>query len=78
MNAVVEQALDLWGLQGATYSLVAARENAVFKITSGTGNYALRLRRTGYRTDAELRSELQWMKGASPNPVNIARPASCG
>jgi Ser/Thr protein kinase RdoA (MazF antagonist) len=74
MNAVVEQALDLWGLHGATYSLVAARENAVFKITSGTESYALRLHRSGYRTDAELRSELQWMRAVSECGIKVPTP----
>ena len=74
MNAVVERALDLWGLHGASYSLVAARENAVFKITSGTKSYALRLHRSGYRTDAELRSELQWMKAASEGGIKVPAP----
>ena len=74
MNAVVEQALDLWGLHGATYSLVAARENAVFKITSGTESYALRLHRSGYRTDAELRSELQWMNAVCEGGLKVPAP----
>lgn len=74
MNAIVEQALDLWGLHGATYSLVAARENAVFKITTGTDNYALRLHRAGYRTDAELRSELHWMHAVAEGGIKVPAP----
>jgi Ser/Thr protein kinase RdoA (MazF antagonist) len=74
MNAVVEQALDLWSLHDATYSLVAARENAVFKITSDTDNYALRLHRSGYRTDAELLSELQWMNAVSEGGIKVPAP----
>jgi Ser/Thr protein kinase RdoA (MazF antagonist) len=74
MNAVVKQALDLWGLRDANFSLVAARENAVFKITTGSESYALRLRRTGYRTDAELRSELQWMNAVSEGGIKVPTP----
>lgn len=74
MNAVVEQALDLWGLHDATYSLVAARENAVFKIASGADTYVLRLHRSGYRTDAELRSELQWMNAVSKGGLKVPAP----
>lgn len=74
MNTVVEKALDLWSLSGADYTLIAARENAVYKITSGKENYALRLHRQAYRTDAELRSELQWMHALSCGGISVPDP----
>ena len=74
MNAVVEQALALWGMGGASSSLVAERENAVYKISADTVTYALRLHRQGYRTDAELRSELQWMNAVSKGGINVPTP----
>jgi Ser/Thr protein kinase RdoA (MazF antagonist) len=74
MNAVVKQALKFWGMAGADYALVAARENAVYKIIMGTNTYALRLHRKGYRTDAELRSELQWMHAISEGGIKVPTP----
>jgi Ser/Thr protein kinase RdoA (MazF antagonist) len=74
MNAVVDQALALWGMNGANYTLIAARENAVYKISTDTVTYALRLHRQGYRTDAELRSELQWMHAVSEGGINVPTP----
>ena len=74
MSPIVKQALDLWGLHDANFSLVAARENAVFKIMTDTESYALRLHRAGYRADAELRSELQWMNAVSAGGINVPTP----
>ncbi len=74
MNAVVEKALGLWGFERAEYALVAARENAVYKVTVGTETYALRLHRCGYRTDAELRSELEWMDAVSKGGIKVPTP----
>jgi Ser/Thr protein kinase RdoA (MazF antagonist) len=74
MNAVVKQALKFWGMAGADYALVAARENAVYKITMDTNTYALRLHRKAYRTDAELRSELKWMHAVSQGGIKVPIP----
>lgn len=74
MNAVVAQALEQWHLKGATYHLVAARENAVFKVTHGLQTFALRLHRKGYRTDAELWSELQWMAAMGAAGISVPAP----
>lgn len=74
MTAVIEQALDRWGLVGATYTLAAARENAVYQITTPTGLMALRLHRVGYRTDEELASELDWMAEVSRHGVSVPEP----
>ena len=76
MNAVVDQALALWGFNGAKFKLIAARENAVYKISTDTVTYALRLHRQGYRTDAELRSELQWMHAVSDLAASMCQPRS--
>ena len=74
MNALVEQALPLWGLEGAHYTLIAARENQVFRIETPTGPVALRLHRQGYRTDAEIASELHWMAAASARNLSVPNP----
>lgn len=74
MNAALGKALHLWGLADATYALVAARENAVYKVTTPTGTFALRMHRHGYRTNAELASELVWMKGAGDAGISVPFP----
>ncbi|MEP3783323.1 MAG: phosphotransferase [Ascidiaceihabitans sp.] len=74
MNQIVERALYQWDMIGAPYELVAARENAVFKVDGGNGSFALRLHRHGYRTDAELRSELHWMRAVSDGGVEVPVP----
>lgn len=74
MNAVVEKTLSLWGLNGSTYSLAAARENAVFRVTTDTATYALRLHRKGYRTDQELWSELKWMDATAKGGIIVPTP----
>lgn len=70
----VEQALALWGLAGAECRLVAGRENRVFRVTAPWGMAALRLRRPGYRSDAELRSELDWMAAMRAAGLSVPRP----
>lgn len=74
MNVVVDQALVQWGFSGATYVLAAARENAVYRVSHGAQTYALRLHRVGYRTDAQLLSELQWMKAAGDGGLAVPAP----
>ncbi|WP_375261971.1 phosphotransferase enzyme family protein [Palleronia sp.] len=72
--AVVEAALALWGLDRASYRLVAERENRVFQIHHAGQRYALRLHRPGYRSDAELISELQMMAAAGRAGLNVPNP----
>jgi len=74
MNQTVDRALIEWDMAGAPYEFIAARENAVFKVDAATGSYALRLHRQGYRTDAELRSELQWMKAVAEGGIEVPVP----
>lgn len=76
MNAMVKKALDLWGMTDAQYSLVAARENAVYKVSSSKGTFAIRLHRQGYRTNQELWSELKWMEAASSGGISVPIPIS--
>lgn len=78
MNAIVEQALTLWGFEDATWSLIADRENAVYRVDAGHGSFALRLHRQGYRTDAELCSELMWMAALGKGGLSVPVPClSC-
>lgn len=74
MNAIVEQTLALWDMPNARCVLVAERENAVFKVTTDTKSYALRLHRQGYRTDQELWSELKWMEVAAKGGIRVPQP----
>ncbi len=74
MNALVEQALALWGMGGASTQLVAARENHVYRVDHEDRSYALRLRRPGYRSDAELRSELDWMAAVASGGLHVPTP----
>lgn len=74
MSAVVEQALALWGLSGARYALVAARENAVYRVTANGVSHALRLHRKGYRSDQELWSELELMSAVARGGIQVPDP----
>lgn len=65
-------ALQQWGIEAATLDLIKYRENAVFKVERDGEPLALRMHRHGYHSDAELRSELQWMQAL--NTVGIHTP----
>jgi Ser/Thr protein kinase RdoA (MazF antagonist) len=56
-------ALEHWRLADARLSLLKYRENAVFAVTDPglARRFVLRVHRSRYHSDAELRSELQWM-----------------
>ena len=55
-------ALAEWGLGGADLSPVAYRENMTFKVDGGKrGAFALRIHQANYRTDAQIKSELDMM-----------------
>ena len=60
-SATAAAALPHWGLQGADLKLIKFRENAVFEVQHDQQQYALRLHRIGYHSDAALQSELEWM-----------------
>lgn len=54
-------ALELWEMEGAACRFVAGRENRVYKVVHCGATYALRFKRPGYHSDAELMSELDWL-----------------
>jgi Ser/Thr protein kinase RdoA (MazF antagonist) len=63
LRPLVERALGLWNMTGASYSLIKMRENAVFGLVLRDGSRAvMRVHRAEYHTDDELRSELEWMR----------------
>jgi Ser/Thr protein kinase RdoA (MazF antagonist) len=74
MTPIVAQALALWGMDGAEWSLVAARENHVYKVQTGGNSYALRLHRQGLHSDAALRSELKWIAELGARGVGVPTP----
>ncbi|GAA4155391.1 phosphotransferase [Leifsonia shinshuensis] len=50
------------------------RENVVFRVTSGSAEWALKVHRPGYRTDREIESESAFLESAARAGVNVARP----
>ena len=74
MSDTVEKALELFGLPGASYHLVAARENQVFRVDKEGDAFALRLHRPGYRSDQQLWSELQWMSATASGGLHVPTP----
>ena len=74
MSDIVEKALRQWGMTGAQCKLVASRENAVYEVSDARGRFALRLHRQGYRSDAELRSELAWMAAVAEGGLSVPSP----
>ncbi|MES0824534.1 phosphotransferase enzyme family protein [Ruegeria sp. SCP11] len=69
-----EKALSLWGFEGASCQLIAERENRVFRVDHQGKAFALRLHRLGYRTDAELWSELEWMGALAKGGLHVPAP----
>ncbi|WP_375175047.1 phosphotransferase enzyme family protein [Pseudooceanicola sp.] len=76
MTAVVEKALMLWGMEGADWHLIAERENRVYRVDHAGRAFALRLHRPGYCSEAELRSELQWMEAADAGGLGVPAPVA--
>lgn len=73
-EAIVDAALRRWGLAGAPYRLAAARENRVYRVAAPGGPFALRLHRPGYRSRAEILSELRWMAMPTDDRLSLPRP----
>jgi Ser/Thr protein kinase RdoA (MazF antagonist) len=71
LEAAGRAALHEWGIDDASLELIKHRENAVFKMTSGDRIGALRIHRHGYHSDAELKSELQWMQALSESGIQV-------
>ncbi|MBL9073752.1 phosphotransferase [Tabrizicola sp.] len=74
MNQVIETALALWGKAGASVELVATRENHVYRLDHEGAAFALRLHRSGYRSDGELQSELAWMAAVARGGLRVPAP----
>jgi Ser/Thr protein kinase RdoA (MazF antagonist) len=70
--ALARGALGGWNLDARELTLLKYRENAVFRVTTADGTrYAIRVHRAGYHSDAELKSELQWMRALSADGFDV-------
>lgn len=78
MQQLAAKAAGLWGFDAASLTLAAHRENAVFRLETGQGTFALRLHRPGYRSNQELESELQFMAMLSLHGVAVPAPIASG
>lgn len=68
-------ALSRWPLDIRSVALAAQRENEVHRAEAGDGRvYALRFHRPGYRSDAQLQSELSWMAALAAGGLDVPRP----
>ncbi len=68
-------ALSFWPLDIRSVTLAAQRENEVYRVEAGDGRvYALRFHRPGYRSDAQLQSELSWMAALAAGGLEVPRP----
>ncbi|WP_421982099.1 phosphotransferase enzyme family protein [Roseibium sp.] len=76
MDEAISELLALWGVQTAESTLVAARENRVFRVNDGSRTLALRLHRPGLRSSVELRSELAWMAELGRNGISVPYPVA--
>jgi len=74
MLELAQKTLDHWGMAGAEVSLVAQRENVVFRVAQDGRTYALRLHRPGYQTAAMMASELDWMQHLGTQGVVVPTP----
>jgi Ser/Thr protein kinase RdoA (MazF antagonist) len=69
--AAGHEVLQDWDIHDAEISPIKYRENAVFRVEHACGRCALRMHRTGYHSDAELYSELQWMQALDEAGVSV-------
>lgn len=68
------EALALFGMEGAAIGPRVMRENQVYRVTHDGADYALRLHRPGYRSRAQLESELQWMAMLAEHGLGVPSP----
>lgn len=71
MDELARSALHHWNLDSAELTLLACRENTVFRVTGEDCRYALRVHRPGYHSDSALRSELQWLQALSDADIEV-------
>lgn len=67
-------AAALWGIRAPDLTLAARRENIVYRAETPDGPRALRLHRPGYRSRAELVSEMEWMEALAELGMRVPHP----
>ena len=68
-------ALSRWAMPVKTCTVAAERENVVYRVEDNGGAvYALRFHRKGYRSAAEIESELRWMAELDAHAVSVPKP----
>lgn len=61
LAALARAALPEWGIAEAEVTPVAYRENMTFRVDAGGRRYAFRVHQAGYRSDAQIKSEIDLM-----------------
>ncbi len=75
LTTLAKNALREWGVTDCEPRLIKYRENAVYEVTTKTGDRAaLRVHRQGYHDDASLESELNWMAMLSDGGLVVPTP----
>lgn len=74
MTDLAQKAAAEWDLGHARLQFVAGRENQVYRVSDASGDYALRLKRPGYRQSIEIESELMWMATLDRAGILVPRP----
>jgi Ser/Thr protein kinase RdoA (MazF antagonist) len=63
-----------WALNHASATLIAERENHVYRVDTPNGTVALRVHRPGYRRLVEIEAELLWMDTLASNGLAVPKP----
>jgi Ser/Thr protein kinase RdoA (MazF antagonist) len=70
LAALAKRALAAWDIPDARLEPIKYRENCVFAVSDGSAPHSvLRVERPRYRTDAQLRSEADWMRALAASGV---------
>lgn len=78
LQNLAQAALVHWDCGPCELKLIKFRENAVFSALTRSGErYAVRVHRAGYHTDAELRSELEWMFALQASGFDVPQIVRC-
>lgn len=74
-GAIARAALPAFGLSpDAAITFVKLRENAVYRVDDGDRSYVLRVHRDGYRSDAEIESEMSFVRMLSERGAAVPPP----
>ncbi|MFT4229936.1 MAG: phosphotransferase [Microbacterium sp.] len=71
-ESIARSALTDFGLAAdATLTFVKQRENTVFRVDTPQGRFALRIARPGYRSDAEVASEVEFVHALRVHGIDV-------